>query len=280
MANEHMEPNEAARKIYEDCKESYEDGLKETDLKFRRLKIAEHAMGYWNNVSPSALGCSSTGGTAIANLYSVQQQAAKLRISGQNSLLNTQQMDSLFTGYGAITNTANDFVFAVDSYSSNEMNAVLNSYQRDELYAQKFERFNVEIGKIYRQTLEIQSRTTSYPQKSILPDIRQAFDTLLNKLVPDNSDVKQRSWWPDWETHGTNPSKVSTPQRIRYAAEKYVEDAFLQEVLITQSKHMLNIHRQLSEMFHGTGTIDTIRAQSASQTMISTLNQWADALGL
>jgi len=103
---------------------------------------------------------------------------------------------------------------------------------------------------------------------------RQTFDHFFDVLVKDE-EVKQQSWWSP--ENPQEPDVVSRPQRIRYAAEKYVDDPARRQLLIDGAQHMNNVYNKLQKL-HKRGSLDEEKDKDALFEMLDLLKTWVDSL--
>ncbi len=281
IMNDHEKsPSEQSHEVLHYLKLLKEARLSEVDELTHAIEVAQAAERYWTSANPQTFLNNPTGGTAVAVLNSFHQQATGLYQSAQMSLLSVRSLSTSADAYGTVTVSAYHMVTPVPTFNPGGMYEIMERPNRDEAYAHKYEVFDPELGKIYRQILQIMSRTTSYPEKSVLPDIRQAFDHLLEKLVPDKEEVRRQPWWPSWSPNEKDPTDVTRRQRLRYAVEKHVNDATLHDTLLANGAHILTVYVQLSGLYHTREPINTDQAHVVSRDMLAYLNLWADALGL
>ncbi|MDD2694470.1 MAG: hypothetical protein PHD58_00920 [Anaerolineales bacterium] len=204
-------------------------------------------------------------------------EAASLRAGAADAYAQVLAFSSTASVYGTVTASAHSFVYRVEAFNPSLINDAITKPNKDEEYARKFEAVDTELGKLYRQILEVRMRTSSHPEKSILSDIRQAYDHLMRKLAPDNEVRFQPGWEP--EDH-KKPEMVTRRQRLEYAAKKHIRDENHRATILASSNHVLAVHKELSNLYHTDMPIEADKARAASQAMIEVLNQWADALGL
>lgn len=275
-------PWETSQSIIENLQDIKAKCLAELDYVNNAIAIAESADSYYRYANTSQLSSTDSGGTALM----VQSALHHLVASANGRMLESQQISraifSAASAYGYATNSVHSSIHPVPTYSPNSTEAAIQSQAKSIVYIQKFTEFDLELGKLYKQIVEVMGRTTSYPEKSIQSDLRQAFDCLIYKLAPKSLDsiIKQMSWFPSYGTHGKNPNDVSTVQRIRYAAEKHISNPDLLSTVIENSEPMFRTYQRLSENFHQTGRIDVAEASRTGMMMLNFLNLWADALNL
>ena len=144
---------------------------------------------------------------------------------------------------------------------------------RFERHAERFDKFDADLGKTYREMGEALYGTRSDPERAALFLMRQAFDHLFDHLSPD-ADVA------DWlRQSGLESDKISRRQRIEYAAEHHIRDEVRSNTLRKLSKHMNDVYESLQHA-HKRGKLDRRKAQNALGEMQKMLEQWADALDL
>ena len=186
-------------------------------------------------------------------------------------------MNTTSGSYGTVTTTAATVICPVKSFDTSQIVRAIEKPQKDEEYTHKFEAFDLELGMLYGQILQVKRRTSSHPGKSILPDVRQAYDHLMRNLAPDPEVRGQPGWKPQ---DPKKPDMVTRQQRLEFAANNHIHDDTLRATILASTKHILALHEDLNELYHTERPLDVDKAFAVSEAMIEVLNQWADAIGL
>lgn len=277
MAKKRSRPRRLVEDTLKDLREAKKTHLFVADELDRSIRIVEAGQVYWVHADPEALNSSATGSTAVDYLVQMRLQAAGLRKKSSDMRPQAINFGSTAVVYGGVTNTVNTHVFQVQAYNPRRINDAIDSQTRNESYAKKFEALDAELGRLYRQVLQIRSRTTSHPEKSILSDVRQLYDHMMRVLAPDKEVRKQPGWHPE---DPKKPKTVTRRQRFDFAIQKHVSDDAHRKALAAIVDHALAVHDDLNKLYHTERTVASDKAKTASQAMLDALNLWADALGL
>lgn len=268
---------QTAREDLTVAKKAYLSRVDDIDLWIRTLDAGKP---YWDNINENALASTYSGGSAIDFLGALAKQTKSIRNEAEGSNTGQIPFNSTATVYGAITLNANVSIFHVDEFDPHPLKTIVNNPGRDAEYARKFEAFDPELGRLIRQIHQTFSRTTSHPAKSTTPDIRQAYDHLIRRLVPDDDDVRAQTWWNPNPKDKENPNRVTRRHRYRYAAEKHVKEVSEREIMLAGVDHALKVYEDLNKLHHTEEPVDNDKAQATTKAMLEVLYQWTDALGL
>ena len=264
-------------KTLSDLKAAKELHLLAADEIDHSIHIIEIGKKYWDHVDPHPFQTTPTGTASASYLEAMSGEAASLRAGAADAYAQARAFNSTASVFGTVTASAHSFVSRVEVFNPSWINDAITRPNKDEEYARKFEDFDPELGKLYRQILEVRTRTSSHPEKSILSDIRQAYDHLMRKLAPGDEVRVQPGWKPE---DPKKPEMVTRRQRLEYAAKKHIRDENHRATILASSKHILAVYKELNDLYHTEKPIEVDKARAASQAMIEVLNQWADALGL
>lgn len=275
--HEEKDPGEIVDNTLDDLNAAKKNQLKSVDNIDSAIRIVTAAKPFWDVVDRQTLSSSPTGASALNFIQVYSGQATVLRMKSEEVQDDAANILSTASGYGPVTDSAQSLVITVPNFNPATVQKEIDRPGRDEEYGVKFDDLDPELGKLYRQVLQIRSRTTSHPAKSVLSDVRQAYDHLMRILAPDD-DVRAE---PDWVANDPNkPNQVTRPQRLDYALQKNIDDEGRRNTLEASTSHALTVHNELSGMFHTEKPIDPDKARAAAGSMLEVLNQWADALEL
>jgi hypothetical protein len=260
-----------------DLKASKDSHLKAADEISQSITVLETGQDYWNRVDPGPFISTPSGVASIDYLNMMASEASAIRVSGEDSYRLARIMNTTSGSYGTITTTAATVICKVESFDTSQIKKAIEKPHRDEEYTHKFETFDPELGKLYGQILQVKMRTSSHPGKSILPDVRQAYDHLMRVLAPDPKVRAEPGWKPE---DPKKPEMVTRPQRLVYSAKHHIHDDTLRATILATTKHILALHDDLNELYHTEKPLDVDKAFAVSEAMIEVLNEWADAIGL
>lgn len=275
--NDEQNPSNIVGKTLEDLKAAKETHLNSADILDHSIRIVETSKEYWDYADPESFKTSASGIASVNFLKAMAREASLIRSVAVNAHDQISQLSSSSDSLGTVTTTAYSMVCRVNSFDPRKIDEEIEKPNKEEAYARKFDAFDPELGKLYRQIFEVRRRTTSHPEKSILPDIRQAYDHLIRKLAPDDEVRAQPNWKP---VDPTKPKMVSRQQRLEYAAIKHIREDTHRSTIIASTEHIIAVHNDLDKLYHTEKQIDVAQAFAASKSMIEVLNQWADVLGL
>lgn len=251
--------------------------LSQADEIENSITILQAGKSCWDNVDRYELETTISGASAINFLGAMFEEASFIQDQAEAGLRRVSYFGGTVQTFGAVTNSASENIVVVSTYDPDIINNAIEQPIIDEKYASKFDKFNPELGRLYRQFVQIQKRTTSYPVKSMLPDIRQAYDVFFRSLSPDDDVRRQPSWNP---VDPDKPEMVSRRQRLEYAINKHVSDDRHKATLLASTDYILSLHDDLNKLYHTEKPIDEGKAQSLARSMIQVLNRWADALNI
>ena len=153
--------------------------------------------------------------------------------------------------------------------------ATLASNKNQE-YIAKFSELNPELGRSYASVMEIFYGSIESPEKAALYAMRQTYDHFFRILAPDQ-DVKASQSYS--EKTGADVGKVFRMERIRYAASTRIKDTRIKDLLIADSKQLLEVYEKLNKMHSGEElNRGAVREHLTAMKLI--LEKWADAIGL
>lgn len=141
-------------------------------------------------------------------------------------------------------------------------------------YAGKFSQLDPSLGQTFKGIKSAYLGSTIESLRQALFLARQTYDHLFGALV-DDKEVKKQNWWSP--ENMKKPDTVSRPQRIRYAAEKYVKDPRQRKVLIDGAQHMNDVYQKLQKL-HKRGSLDEEKDKDALFEMLNLLRIWVDAI--
>jgi len=270
-------PNLYVNNALEDLKAAKESHLDSADKLDYSINVLETGKEYWDGVDPTSFRITPSGIATVNFLVSMAQEASFLKGVAVNDNEQIQSFNSTTGSFVSVTSTANSFVCRVESFNPEKIYQSINKPEKDEEYSQKFEAFDPELGSLYRQFLQILRRTTSHPGKSVLPNVRQAYDHLMRVLAPDDEVRAQKDWLP---VDPKEPEMVTRAQRLEYAAKRHIKDERRKATILASTNHILAVYKDLNKLFHDEKPLDDDIAIAVSQSMIEVLNQWADAISL
>lgn len=270
-------PSTYVDKIIADLKTAKEKHLASVDVLDHSIFILEVGKEYWDHVDPINFNSSSTGTASSHFLSNMAQEALFIRDAAENNYGRISLFSASSDSFGTVTATAHSLVCPVSIFNPEKIYEAINKPDKDEKYAAKFEAFDIELGKLYRQILEVRSRTTSHPEKSTLSDIRQTYDHLMRILAPDDEVRAQEEWK---SVDHEKPMLVTRQQRLEYAAKVHVKEETLRTTILASTKHILAVYEDLNHLYHTERPLDNEKAYATFQAMLEVLNQWADAIGL
>lgn len=192
-----------------------------------------------------------------------------------------ESIDQIITSVGSAgsvlfgTKSTQSFYPEILRIPTKPINLVTSLDQR-KAYADRFTRFDPELGKTYEGIWETLYGTRADPQRAALYLMRQAYDHLFDKLSPDN-EVRAS---PNWsEKPKERQDKITREERIFFAANKHIHNDTRRKTLLESANHMLQVYRGLNRA-HKRGELDQNKARSALEEMRKILEDWADAIDI
>jgi hypothetical protein len=184
-----------------------------------------------------------------------------------------QLLGTVATGVKATGTTASYLQnISFEPTSNNVINIVTPNRHKE--YAERFARFDLELGQTYKGIWEVLYGIDSGSERGALFLIRQAFDHLVSKLAPDDEVRSSQFWTKKLKGDG---NQVWREERILFAASKHIKDQARARTLAASAKHMLDVYKALNKAHHR-GKLDRMKARKALSEMQSILEEWADAL--
>lgn len=275
--DEKIHPASYVNKALEDLKAAKESHLKTGDEIDHSIYVLETGKDYWDNIDPTPFQITPSGTASVNFLASMAQEASRIKYVSDADYAQVQLFSASADTFGTVTSTAHSVICKVEAFIPEKINMAIDKPEKDEEYASKFDSFDAELGRLYRQILQVRRRTSSHPEKSILSDVRQAYDHLIRILAPDDEVRTQPDWSP---IDPSKPRMVTRSQRLEYAVNKHIHDEIHRATILSSTKHIIAVHEELNELYHTEKPLDDDKAYAVSQSMIDVLNQWADALGL
>lgn len=175
-----LNPSNFVHKAIDDLKAAKESHLNAADGLDHSIHLFEIGSEYWDHIDPAYFQTSGSGIAAVDFIATMAQEAANIRYSASNEYARISQFSGSADVFGSMTSTAHSVTFAVKTFDPTQIDKEINKPEKDEGYAGKFDKLDPELGRLYRQILQVRRRTTSHPEKSILSDIRQAYDHLIS----------------------------------------------------------------------------------------------------
>ena len=274
---EDEDPGEIVSNTIDDLTAAKDSHLESVDSIDSALRIVNSAKPFWVKVDRQTLSSTPTGTTALNFLQAFGNQATFLKTKSEDARDDAINILSTASAYGPVTDSAQSMIVNVPGFNPAVVQQEIDRPGRDDEYAAKFDNLDPELGKLYQQILQIRSRTTSRPAKSVLSDVRQAYDHLMRILAPDDK-VRAEPGWVSIDTD--KPKQVTRKQRLDYALTKSIDGESRRKTLAASTSHALTVHGELSGMYHTEKPIDPDKARAAAGSMLEVLNQWADALEL
>ncbi len=148
---------------------------------------------------------------------------------------------------------------------------------RKKKYIVKFDKLDVELGRIFRSVWETFYSTTSSPEKNALYAMRQSFDHFFRILAPD--EEVRRSKFFILKVGEKDENKVHRLERIQYAANTKIGDKKVAGLLAAEADHILKVYDKLN-MLHSAKKLDREAVQELLTSMQRILEQWVDAVGI
>jgi hypothetical protein len=147
---------------------------------------------------------------------------------------------------------------------------------KDEV-ARKLDKFDPELGRVYRSVWEIYSTTSENPERAAMYHMRQTYDHLLRRLSPDE-DVRKSVYY-DKNKKPPDDGKVIRRERIAYAAFTNIANSVDANLIVGNTDHILETYSYFNKA-HGDKPIDSKEAKIMLDAMDNIIKRWVDLLNL
>lgn len=171
------------------------------------------------------------------------------------------------------------FVNWPENYALPNIDKVRNkrqTFEEHENYALMIDRIDQSLGETFRSIKSAYFGSTHDNVRMAIEQARQTWDHLIKKLVRDE-EVRTQPWWPNWHPDPKDPQIVTRAQRMRLAAEKYVEDPYQKNVLISGASHTIEVYKRLQKL-HTPGPLNETKEKDALFEMVSIIKKWIDSI--
>ena len=108
---------------------------------------------------------------------------------------------------------------------------------------------------------------------------RQAFDQFFSILAPDQEVCCSNFWRKKDNEEDDNPNAIWREERLKYAAAKHVKDPSRSATLSEQTAQILETYKLLNKA-HKRGELNKDQAFGIVDAMKTTIEEWADAIGI
>jgi hypothetical protein len=251
--------------------------LNSADELDKQICIYQKGTEYYDFVDHDVFQTTPSGTATVDFLWALEQETARIRFNAEDAYREIVSLNSSTDAFGTVTNTAYQVVNKVDNFDFVGFNKVIKRPDKDAEYVQKFNRLDPELSRLYLQILEVKRRTTAHPGKSILSDVRQAYDHLIRILAPDKEVRAQPGWQPE---DPQKPKTVTRSQRLIYAINKHITDPLRRQTMLSSTTHIIVVHDELNKLYHTEKPVSPDQAFVVAEEMIEILNQWIDVLRL
>ena len=227
----------------------------------------------FSNVETSDPGAAEIYKSSFQVLKSVRDQIRYNNELGEPFFEHIKDTSGTITSFVTTSGSTAAF-FDVSFEMPSKYNLVFESPDRHQLYKDRFSKFNPSLGDIYQGIWEVLYGTRSSRERSALYLIREAFDQLFRNLAPDDEVRSSQFWKPK---NDENPELIYRHERLEYAANTHIKNRSKRESMVSSSKHMLSVYKELNRAH--ADEIDTKKSRKAIEEMRSILEDWADAIG-
>lgn len=272
------------QRLPSDLIEDTERRLKEIQQRFAAAseqagyaqKVVSAAKPYWQSAdrifAEGAADEILTSGYQVLESFNEQVQSLDEQ-SGEflNQVQSVMGTAPVVANSTSSTATISGYSMDFNAEPVRQFRYVFNSHDE---YANKLSKLDPSLAKTFDgiKGAYFGSRVEGLRQALFLT--RQTFDHFFDTLVDDN-EVKRQSWWSPEDNK--KPGIVSRPQRMQYAAEKYVEDSAKRKVLTSGVQHMNKVYEKLQKL-HKRGPLDEEKDKDALFEMLGLLKIWVDSL--
>jgi len=147
---------------------------------------------------------------------------------------------------------------------------------KEAAYIEKLTAIDPEIADVYKSVNEIFYGTKENPERASMFQMRQAVDHFFEKLAPDDK-VRSSEFFTEKKEPGKENS-IYRVERISYAAHTLVKDKDTANLLVANSRGLLENYDRLQRA-HKRGPIDDREAvRNVIEAMCAELESWLDAL--
>lgn len=259
-------------------KEKLAEGAEKLGYAYQQLEDGETAYKALDSVFISGKSDPVvTSSMQILCDFQNQVRALKPRVDEVAMQIDNISGNAIFISATSTSNAS--FVNWPKNLTAPNMNDVRNKrqiFERYEHYASILEHIDSSLAETFKsiKSTYFGSRHDSF--RIAIEQARQAWDHLIRKLVCDE-EVKNQLWWPSWHPNLDEPETVTRQQRMRLAAEKYVQDHNQRSLLISEGTHTNEIYNRLQK-FHTPGPLKENEAKDALFEMVRIIEIWIDSI--
>jgi hypothetical protein len=171
--------------------------------------------------------------------------------------------------------TASFADFPID-YDPKRLERFQYSFENHDDYADKLAKLNPSMAETFRGVKQSYLIKSEDHIRKALFATRQVFDQLFDALALD-PEVRDQSWWKPEDPE--KPEMVTRPQRIKYAAQKYVYDDKKKQILMNGVDHLNKVYNKLN-MLHARGPVDEQKAKATVLEMLGLIREWVDSINV
>lgn len=146
--------------------------------------------------------------------------------------------------------------------------------RRVEHFATTLAKLDPNLGNLARAAWEHYYAGTAEGARAALTSMRQLFDDLFRLLAPDD-EVRNSTSFTQKPTEKAN--LVTRPERLHYAAHRYIKDDALRDVLLSDESELIKLYKELNQLHKPAGAISDAAARQTLVAMQDLLERWVVA---